>query len=91
MGRPKKIRKSCCQPGFRHFKPKGISAKDLETITLESAEFEAIKHKYIEDLDQNQIADKLNISQSTFHRILNSANKKIAQALVNGHAIKIEN
>jgi len=32
----------------------------------------------------------MNVSQPTFHRMLESANKKIVDALVNGKAIKIE-
>jgi len=47
--------------------------------------------KNIEDKDQIQCAETMNVSQSTFQRILNSAYTKISQALVKGKAIKIQN
>ena len=41
-------------------------------------------------MDQEKAARKMAISQPTFNRILKNARKKIAEALVNGNAIKIE-
>ena len=38
---------------------------------------------------QDEIGEKMNISQSTFQRILNIAYKKVSMALVNGAVIKI--
>jgi predicted DNA-binding protein (UPF0251 family) len=40
-------------------------------------------------MEQNDGAKEMNTSQSTYQRILSSANKKIADALINGKAIKI--
>ena len=53
-------------------------------------EMEAIRLKDHEDLEQEQAAKKMNISQPTFNRLLSSARKKIAEALINGKAIRIE-
>lgn len=63
----------------------------LEEITLELDEFEAIRLKDHEGLYQDAAAEKMKISRQTFGRILESAHKKIAEALVNGKAIRIEN
>ena len=41
-------------------------------------------------LDQKECAGKMDISQPTFHRLVVSARRKIADALVNGKAIRIE-
>ena len=41
-------------------------------------------------LYQEQAAKKMNISRQTFGRIVESAHKKIADALVNGKALSIE-
>jgi len=40
-------------------------------------------------LEQKEAADKMHTSQSTYQRILYSAYKKIADALINGKAIQI--
>jgi predicted DNA-binding protein (UPF0251 family) len=63
---------------------------DLKDSVLTVGEFEAIRLKDLEGLDQEQAAKKMNISQPTFHRLLLSARKKISDAIVNGKAIKIE-
>lgn len=57
-------------------------------MTLE--ETEAIRLKDIEDLDQAACAERMNVSRPTVQRILESARKKISDALLNGKAIKIE-
>ena len=73
-----------------YFKPSGVPLSVLEEIVLRVEELEAIKLKDLEDLDQEECAKKMKISRGTFQRILNSAKKKIADALVNGKAIKVE-
>ena len=90
MVRPLKPR--CLRGNARsfYFKPQGIPMRNLNEITLEADEFEAIRLHAYEDLNQVDAAKKMDISQPTFARILDRAHKKIAQALVNGLAIKIE-
>ncbi len=61
----------------------------LEVIELTVEEAEAIRLKNIENLEQEKAAQKMKTSQSTFQRILSSAYKKIADALINGKAIEI--
>jgi hypothetical protein len=41
-------------------------------------------------LEQEQGAEKMNISRPTFQRILSSARKKISNAILNGKAIRID-
>lgn len=53
-------------------------------------EFEAIRLKDALGLDQEVAAEKMNISQPTFHRLLLVARKKLGKAIVEGKAIKIE-
>ncbi len=62
----------------------------LESVALSVDEFEAIRLKDLEGLEQTAAADSMNISQPTFHRVIESARKKVADALVNGKAIRIE-
>jgi predicted DNA-binding protein (UPF0251 family) len=63
---------------------------DLEEIKLLVEEAESIRLKDLEGLEQEEAAQKMNISRSTFSRLLDSARQKIADALLNGKAIRIE-
>jgi len=78
-----------CNPNIYYFKPRGIPMRSLDSVELSLAEVEALRLKNIQDLDQIDCARQMKISQSTFQRILSSAYKKIADALVNGKAIRI--
>lgn len=62
----------------------------LEESVLTIDEFEAIRLKDLQNLEQGECAEKMNISQPTFHRLIISARKTIADAIVNGKAIRIE-
>lgn len=78
-------------PKITYFKPRGVPLCSLEVMILSGEEIEALRLKGIEELDQISCAKKMNISQSTFHRILQSAIKKVTKALINGMAIEIIN
>lgn len=77
-------------PNITYFKPKGVPLHDLEEVTLLPDEVEALKLHDVDDLEQIEAAAKMQISQPTFGRILNKAYKKIANAIITGKAIKIE-
>jgi uncharacterized protein len=89
--RPKLKRKIHFNPDVTYFKPRGIPLKKLEEVILSADELEALRLKNFLDLDQNDAAEKLGVSQPTFHRTLLSANKKVTEALIKGKAIRIEN
>jgi predicted DNA-binding protein (UPF0251 family) len=72
------------------FKPAWIPTKNLEVVTLEADELEAIRLAYLENLSMQQGAEKMWVSAPTFHRILKKASKKIWEALIFTKAIKIE-
>jgi len=76
-------------PDVTYFKPAGIPLRALEEIRLSVEEIEAIRLKDLESLDQEHGAEKMNISRPTFQRILASGKHKIAEALINGKAIRI--
>lgn len=78
-------------PETTYYKPRGIPMNLLEEIKLEMDEFEAIRLRDFEGLYQEQAAEKMKISRQTFGRILESAHKKIADALIKGKSIRIEN
>ena len=90
MSRPFKCRRVAFIPGVTYFKPAGIPLRDLEEVRLSMEEAEALRLKDLEGLEQEQGAEKMNVSRPTFQRVLASARQKIADALLNGKAIKIE-
>ena len=90
MVRPRKCRRVCCEPFINYFKPRGVPLTALEKVTLTIDELEAIRLKDLEQFDQEKAAASMNVSQPTFHRILESAHNKIADGLVKGKAIRIE-
>src|SRR4030043_1007970 len=90
MARPFKCRRVAFMPGVTFFKPAGVPLRPLEEVRLTVEEAEAIRLKDLEGLEQEAGADKMNVSRPTFQRVLASARQKIADALLNGKAIRIE-
>jgi predicted DNA-binding protein (UPF0251 family) len=90
MPRPTKWRRVGFLPRFTYFKPAGVPLRMLEEIVLSIEEAEAIRLKDLESLEQEDCAERMQVSRPTFHRVLGSARKKVADALLNGRAIRIE-
>ncbi len=90
MPRPRHCRRVGCLPQANFYKPRGIPLSVLQHVCLTVDELEAIRLADLGGLYQEQAAEKMNISRQTFGRILESAHKKIADALVNAKALKIE-
>jgi len=89
MTRPRLCRRIKFSPDITYFNPRGVPMRQLEVIELTVEEVEALRLRNIKDLEQEEAAQKMNTSQSTFQRILSSAYKKVTQALTEGKAIKI--
>ena len=90
MPRPPKCRRVEFLPDVTYFKPSGIPLRALEEVCLSVEEAETIRLKDLEGLEQEQGAERMNISRPTFQRVLASVRQKIADALLNGKAIRIE-
>ena len=91
MARPKKGRLVCCTPGAYYFKPRGIPICRLEEVSLSLDELEALRLADEEGLYHNQAAQRMKISRATFGRILREARRKVASAILQGKALRIEN
>ena len=89
MPRPRLCRKIMFAPKITYFKPQGVPMRFLKIVELTTEEMETYRLRHINDLEQKEAAEKKRTSQSTYQRILYSAYKKIADALINGKAIKI--
>ena len=90
MPRPVKYRCVESLPEITLFRPIGIPAKSLQEVILSIEEAEAIRLKDLEGLDQEQGAHRMHVSRATFQRILDSARRKMAEALIQGKAIRME-
>lgn len=90
MPRPQKCRWVKGEPNITYFKPVGVHMHSIEEVVLTVEELEAIRLKDLEGLEQEECADKMKVSRPTFFRIIVSARQKVADALVNGKAIKVE-
>jgi uncharacterized protein len=90
MPRPCNRRRIRGRPGSFYFKPAGIRMINLEESILSLAEFEAIRLVDLAGVSQIEAGRKMQTSQSTLSRVLESGRKKIADAIVSGKAIKIE-
>ena len=90
MSRPVKLRYVAQLPSTAFFRPVGIPASSLQEVRLSLEEAESIRLKDLEGLEQEECAERMHISRPTFHRILESARSKLADALINGKAIQIE-
>jgi len=88
--RPPICRRVEFKPEFTYFKPAGIPKHQLQELVLHVEEVEAIRLKDREGLEQADCAEKMQVSRPTFQRILMSARSKLAQAIIEGKAIKIE-
>ena len=90
MPRPCRCRKIRCNPDTNYFKPRGIPLDMLKEVNLALDELEAIRLADLEGLYQESAAKKMNISRQTFGNIIERAHRKIADALLNAKALKIE-
>jgi len=90
MARPINCRRVGSMPESNYFKPRGIPLSALKEVVLTVDEFEAIRLGDLEGLYQEKAAERMKVSRQTFGRIIDSAHKKVAEALVKGRALKIE-
>ncbi len=90
MGRQPLWRRVDFIPQTTYFKPAGVPLAQLEETCLSVEEVEAMRLKELEGLEQEKCAQRMNISRTTFARVLGSARQKMADALLNGKAIRIE-
>ena len=72
------------------FKPCGVERNSLDKVTVYEDEMEAIRLADLESMYQQECADKMGISRTTFSRLVESARKKIADALLNQKAISVK-
>ncbi|MDD4940902.1 MAG: DUF134 domain-containing protein [Candidatus Omnitrophica bacterium] len=88
-GRPRKRRFIESDPKISQFSPRGRPGRPDEAF-LGLDEFEAMRLAHYKGLSQADAARSMNISQQTFSRTIKRAQRAIADALVNGKTIYIQ-
>jgi predicted DNA-binding protein (UPF0251 family) len=78
------------RPEARYFKPAGIPLRNLEEILLATDEWEALRLADLEQLYRTDAAARMEISRQTFDRILRRARTKVADALLKGKSLRLE-
>jgi len=90
MPRPQNNRIIHEPPLFSEFKPIGARVKNLEQILLTLDEFESIRLADQIGLSHAEAAEEMEISRSTFTRLIEKARKKMADFLIQGRVLTIE-
>jgi predicted DNA-binding protein (UPF0251 family) len=62
---------------------------ELEEVALSVDELEALRLADLEGLYHDGAAERMGVSRATFGRIVETARRKVAEALVHGRALKI--
>lgn len=90
MARPVSSRRICHPPLFNYFGPASLPRVHHDEIILTLDELEAVRLADHEGMYQDEAAKAMSISRQTFGRIIESARKKIAGAIVTGKGIRVE-
>jgi predicted DNA-binding protein (UPF0251 family) len=89
MPRPVKERLVAEPPLFSDFKPSGVQGRSLKKLDLGLDEFEALRLADYLNMEHAEAAAEMNISRSTFTRLVEKARHKIALFLVEGRRLTI--
>jgi len=90
MPRPQKERIVHQPPLFSDFKPIGVKMNYLKKVLLTLDEYEAFRLADFIGLSHDEASVEMNISRSTFTRLIEKARNKIAQLIINGNALNID-
>ncbi len=90
MSRPQDNRIVYEPPLFTEFKPIGVKAQGLEQVQMTLDEFEALRLADFNGLSHAEAADEMEISRSTFSRLIEKARKKVSDFFIHGKLLTID-
>jgi predicted DNA-binding protein (UPF0251 family) len=90
MSRPEKERKVQAPPIYTRFKPAGGLQQFTKQTILTLDEYEAFRLSDFMGFSHEQAAEEMEISRSTFTRLIEKARKKIAGLIITGKTITIQ-
>ncbi len=89
MARPLTRRRISDDLEGRIFKPQGRPMSALDRLDLTLDGLEALRLADLEGLYQEEAARRMGISRATYARVLATARKVVAEALIHGKAVEI--
>ncbi len=89
MRRCRMMRRINSKPFYDQFGPKGVPNSEFIDLSLD--EYETIRLIDYENMTQEECANSMDVARTTVQRIYSIARNKIADALINGKTIVIEN
>ncbi|MEN8250404.1 MAG: DUF134 domain-containing protein [Bacteroidota bacterium] len=89
MPRPKNNRIVHVPPVFSEFKPIGVPSMQLDRLELSLDEFEAIRLADHAGYSHEEAAVEMEVSRSTFSRLIEKARQKMASFLIEGKSLVI--
>ncbi len=90
MPRPSHCRRVSALPKASYFKPKGVPLSDIDERVLTLDGLEALRLADYEGRNMDEAAVRMGVSRHTFGRLLRRARHCVAEALVDGLALRIE-
>jgi len=90
MPRPKKNRLVEKPPLHCNFKPVGVPANNLQPLNLSLDEYEAIRLADFLGMDHAEASEEMDISRSTFTRLIERARRILAEFMIKGRLLQIE-
>ena len=77
-------------PLYSSFKPTGVAKRKIQSISLDLDEYEAIRLADYLGMEHTEAAEEMEISRSTFTRLIERARKKAAKLLIEGKELVIQ-
>jgi len=90
MSRPRNNRIVYEPPIYTEFKPTGVAGRSLDQMFFSIDEFEAIRLADYKGLSHEEAAEEMEISRSTFTRLIETARQKVAEFIGQGKLLIIE-
>jgi len=84
------MRRIAYLPEVNFYKPQGIPMTELDIVTVTHEELEAIRLIDFLGLEQEEAAQRMDVSRKALAGDLKSGRRKIADAVLHGKAIRIE-
>jgi predicted DNA-binding protein (UPF0251 family)/predicted Fe-Mo cluster-binding NifX family protein len=90
VARPRKCRRVNEAPDVTYFKPRGVPLRHLNEVHLSVEGYEALRLADYQGLKHADAAVLMHVSRQTFGRILSQARRHVAEAVINGWALRIQ-
>ena len=90
MPRPRKQRNCQRYDGDTIYKPRSIPMTELDMISLDLSELEAMRLCDMDGLDQEEAGRQMGVSRGTVQRMLKQGRATVVEALLTSKALLIE-